>query len=52
MSKDIEQTPVIKQRDFSQDEINRLSAFYDILIQIDTRLKKEKLLKEVNNRGK
>ena len=49
MSKDIEQIPVIKQGDFSQDEINRLSAFFDILIKIDQRVRKEKKYGNIRN---
>ena len=49
MSKDIEQTPVIKQRDFSRDEINRISTFFDILIKIDQRVRKEKKYENIRN---
>ena len=49
MSESIKKLTTNKEKIINHDEINRLSSFFDILINIDQRVKKEKKYGNIRN---
>ncbi len=49
MSEDIKQLTTATEKTINCDEINRLSVFFEILIKIDQRIRREKKYENIRN---